>query len=396
MKTTSLILLLATLGGLAAQDVPLQRPEERLATRKQTEAIYDAVRPVARDASASTLWVWTNRKHVAMATVIGDGTQALTKWSEIAFARGPIQVVGGDGRTADASVLGVYEDEDVALLQLDGARFTPVTWTDDEPTVGKFLVAAAPDDSPLSVGVASVNARSLRESDLAYVGVVLDGRHDGAGVLIREIDPESGSAEAGVRPGDVLLSVDGREVGSALELRNALLEYRPEDTAELALERDGETLELAVELGRRPQFQGVPEGRLKLMRRMGGPVSMRGGNFPYALQTDMQLMPNQVGGPVVNLDGESVGITIARTDRTRSFILPASRITEMLGRKPTDQTLAELPAQRRRQAMQRRARSTPRAIPMNPGAADRMRRHLEDMSGLLRRMDREMERFERE
>ena len=47
------------------------------------------------------------------AAIFGDGTKVLTKWSEIAMARGAIQVVGGDGTTAKATVLGVYQEDAV-------------------------------------------------------------------------------------------------------------------------------------------------------------------------------------------------------------------------------------------------------------------------------------------
>lgn len=396
MKITAIWLTLAF--ALLAQDVPLQRPEERMVTRKQSQALYDAIRPVARAASPSTVWVWANRKQVAMGTVVGDGSQVLTKWSEIAFSRAPVQVVGGDGRTATASVLGIYQEEDLALLQLDGAVFKPVEWSDKpSPAVGKFLVASGPDDNPLNVGVVAVAERTLRESDQAFVGISLDPSFEGKGVRVRDVDERGGADEAGVQPGDVLLKIDGKEVASAFELRNALLEFAPGDEIEAIFSRDGKTLDKTILLGGRPEFQGVPERRLRTMRSMGGALSLVGNNFPVVIQTDMQLKPHQCGGPVVDLDGKAIGLSISRTDRTRSFIIPASRIAEILGKKPTDPALAQLPDPRGGQQVARgpggqppRARQ-PRAVPMNPGSVDRLRRHLEEMGALLERMDREME-----
>ena len=111
MKTSmksSIVLLALVAGNLAtAQDVPLQRPEEKMETRKQSAEIYEAVRPVARKVSASTVWVWVRGRQVALGTAVGDGTQVLTKWSEIGINYDSIQVVGGDGRQASATVLGV-------------------------------------------------------------------------------------------------------------------------------------------------------------------------------------------------------------------------------------------------------------------------------------------------
>jgi len=393
MKILSAWLALAFLAQVQAQDVPLQRPEERMVTRKQSEALYDAIRPVARKASASTVWVWANRKQVAMGTVVGDGSQVLTKWSEIAFSRSPVQVVGGDGKTATASVLGIYQEEDLALLQLDGAVFTAIEWNQgDPPEVGRFLVASGPDDNPLSVGVVAVAERTLRESDQAFIGISLDPAFEGEGVRVNEVDDRGGADEAGVQAKDVLVSIDGKAVSSAFELRNALLEFSPGDTITAGISREGQAIELEITLGGRPEFQGVPETRLRTMRAMGGPLSLVGNNFPVVIQTDMQLKPQQCGGPVLDLDGTAIGLSISRTDRTRSFIIPASRVSEILGKKPMDPALASAPQQApRRRVVQQAPAPRPQAVPMNPGSVDRLRRHLEEMGSLLERMDQEME-----
>ncbi|BCX50307.1 serine protease [Haloferula helveola] len=393
MKIAATLGLTAVLVAQAvAQDVPLQRPEERQATRQQSQEIFDVIKPLAREVSKSTVWIWANRRQVAMGTVVGDGSQVLTKWSEIALARTPIQAVGGDGRTATASILGVYRDEDLALLQLTGEKFKPVTWSEGEtPGIGRFLVAPGPDDNPLGLGVVAVAERPLRESDQAFIGISLDPEFEGDGVRIREVDDRGGADEAGVLAGDVLTAIGEREITSAFELRNILLDYSPGDEITAKLQRDGKPLEVQITLGGRPEFPGVPESRLRLMRQMGGPISLVGSGFPLALQTDMQLKPQQCGGPVIGLDGEVVGVTVARTDRTRSFVIPASQIQLMLGQNPVSPAMAQLPTETERVPGGGADRPRRQAVPMNPRAAGRLRRHLEEMSELLERMEREME-----
>lgn len=379
-------------GVVAAQDVPLQRSEELQATRKQSREVYDVIGPLARGASVSTVWVWANRRQVALGTVVGDGDQVLTKWSEIAFSRTPVQVVGGDGRTATGSVLGVYQDEDVALLRLEGATFTPVKWSDaGTPELGRFLVAAGPEaDQPLRIGVVSVAERTLRDSDQAFIGITLDPGYEGPGIRVLEAMEGGGAAAAGIRRGDIVLRIEGEEVASPFELRNALLDHAPGDTVKVTTRRKDGEREVEVLLGGRPEFPGIPEGRLRTMRQMGGPISLVGRGFPLAIQTDMQLKPNQCGGPVVDLQGRVVGMSISRTDRTRSFILPAAHIRAMLEKDPMDPTLAQLP---REAARPRVEAGAPRPVPMDPRAAGRLRRHLEEMDLFLRRLDREMGRI---
>jgi serine protease Do len=391
MKATLIFFSLAAGSLLPAQEVPLQRPEERLETRRQSAEVYEAVRPVARKVSDSTVWVWVRGRQVAIGTAVGDGTQILTKWSEIGINYDSIQVVGGDGREANATVLGVYQDEDVALLQLDGAQFTPISWDEQEsPPVGRFLVAAGPDDNPLGVGVVAVRERTLRETDQAFIGVELRSGHEGEGVLIGSVDERGGADEAGVMAGDVILELGDDTVSSAFELRSALLKHGPGDVVDLRILRKDSELEVQVELKGRPEFLQFPQARLNAMRAMGGPLSVVGKGFPRVIQTDMQLKPNQCGGPVVDLKGNVIGMSISRTDRTRSYILPASEVAAILGKKSVSPELAELPQRGQRQFALRQERPRPQAVPMNPGSADRLRGHLEEMQSLLERIDREM------
>lgn len=400
--------LLACVLGQGRGEAPLIRPEEKLAVQRQTIEFFDAIRPVSREVVASTVWVWTDtgrgKRPAVFGTVIGDGRKVLTKWSEIAMSRGPIQVVGGDGTTANATVLGVYQDEDLALLQLKGPRFRPVEFSAAEaPRLGRFLIAASPDDTPVSVGVVAVEERSLREKDQAFLGVRLDPEHKGRGVRVLGVEEASGALEAGLKEGDVILSIGGREVGSLLEMKTALADHGPGDKLAIRYARNGAEAGTEAELkeksGDFPQF---PNGRLREMERMGTSLSLVRSGFPAVIQTDMQLERDHCGGPVIDLDGKVVGVTIARADRTRSFIIPAGAIIELLARDPVAPAdaraaLSEQRQGRRELARQQSEEAPPaqqRAVPIEPGAAERLRRHIEDMELLMERMRDEMEGIE--
>jgi membrane-associated protease RseP (regulator of RpoE activity) len=411
MKTGTLAMLLQTalLTGVFAQrgpEVPLMRPEEAEVVQRQTIEFFDAIQPAAQQAVASTVWVWADttgrrKQPVAFGTVVGDGTQVLTKWSEIAMARGVIQVVGGDGKTAKATVEGVYQDEDLALLSLEGARYRPVDLSQVEaPKIGKFLIAASPDDTPASVGVVAVEARSLREKDQAFLGVRLDPEHSGTGVRILGVEEESGALEAGLKEGDVILSVGGRAVNSLIEMRTALAGFGPGERLEIRFQRDGGEVKVDAELKEKTEsYQQIPGGRLE---KMGTTLSLVRGGFPSVIQTDMQLERDHCGGPVVDLDGKFAGVAIARADRTRSFIIPTKAIVELLDRSPlTPQAAQDALAQQREErqqvgqaAPQGQQQPRPRVIPAKPQQAENLRRHLEDMERLMERMRAEMEGLE--
>jgi S1-C subfamily serine protease len=403
-----IVLQVALLGGLHAQrgpEVPLMRPEEAETVKRQTLEFFDAIRPASQQAVASTVWVWTDttgrgKRPVVYGTVIGDGSEVLTKWSEIAMARGTIQVVDGDGKTATAIVRGVYQDEDLALLSLRGARYKPVNLSHREaPKLGSFLIAASPDDTPASVGVVAVEARSLREKDQAFLGVRLDPDHEGGGVRILGVEEGSGAMDAGLEEGDVILSVGERAVNSLIEMRTALAGFGPGDRLSIRYQRGGAEARVEAELKEKSEsFQQFPNDRLRQMEKMGTSLSLVRAGFPSVVQTDMQLERDRVGGPVVDLDGRFIGVAIARADRTRSFIIPTRAIVEVLEREAVtpeeaQQALAQQRVERRPvgQAAPEGQPPRQRIIPARPQQAENLRRHLEDMERLMERMRAEME-----
>ncbi len=77
----------------------------------------------------------------------------------------------------------------------------------------------------------------------------------GAGVLIADFDQRVGdnpAQRAGLRPLDVVLAVEGREVSTPSELQQAIAFHDPGDEVELTVWRDGGRREIKVRLGERP------------------------------------------------------------------------------------------------------------------------------------------------
>ncbi|HWQ11667.1 MAG TPA: trypsin-like peptidase domain-containing protein, partial [Roseiflexaceae bacterium] len=74
-----------------------------------------------------------------------------------------------------------------------------------------------------------------------------------AGALVGEVVPGGPSDAAGLRPGDIITAIGGRQLGQDATLRSVLLEYRPGDTVTLDVLRDGQRLQLNVTLAERPE-----------------------------------------------------------------------------------------------------------------------------------------------
>ncbi len=375
----------------AQDDIPLLLPEERQAVDTQADEFNEAIKPAIATAAKSTVRVWSGSRRLAYGTVVGDGSKVLTKWSEVARARGDLRVDAGDESRA-VKLAGVYQDEDLVLLEIEGKPLTPVSWSLESPRLGRFLAAPQPDGRLAAFGVVSVLSRNLRDTDLAYLGVIGEPGFTSQGVKIRHVDANSGAHAAGLKPGNVILKVGERPISGLLELKNAMTGVVPGAKISLLVEANGGEKAVEVTVGNRPQLSQFANGRLELMERMGGAVSQVRDSFTQVIQTDMRPKPNQVGGPVVDLQGRVLGITMARADRTRSFVMPAAAVVDLLKKEPGNPALAQV-RQEEKEVPSTALGNVQRGRVM-PGGEDRMRRHLSDMQRLMDHLHQEMEALE--
>lgn len=86
---------------------------------------------------------------------------------------------------------------------------------------------------------------------LPVLGVSLAGKMGKEPTKVIEIDKHSPADQAGVKLGDVLLSLDGVKIGSMTDLQRKTADYLWGDTAQLAVQRGADTVTLTVPF-RRP------------------------------------------------------------------------------------------------------------------------------------------------
>ena len=389
-------LLICALPNLAtAQDeIPLLRPEERAVVDAQSEALNATLKTKLATAAQSTVRVWSGKKRLAYGTVIGDGRQVLTKWSEVANAASSLVVDGPNREAHDAKIIGVYEEEDLAILEINGEALRPIAWSNEKPALGAFLVAPQPDGRSAAFGVVSVLERNLRETDLAFLGIGSDMEHKGPGVKVSEVQPNTGAAAAGLKQGDIVLMVKERPISGLMELKSALTGTQPGETVPLRVRTNGGEKTISVTLSKRPELPKIYNPRLEQMERMGGKISRVRDSFTQVLQSDMRPSPDQIGGPVVDLEGRVIGITVARADRTRSFIMPSAAVVKMLANTPKDPSIAKI-REPEKQVIARAPKSDAPQVPKAP-SPKRMREHLSEMERLMEFMREEMRSLESE
>lgn len=412
MAVLWLVASMATVVGQEAE-VPLMRPDEKQAVDRQSAAFNQALSETLVKASKSSVRIWglsqrTERPvKLAYGTVVGNGRQILTKWSEVEPFLDTIYVQASEDVSFEATVAGVFTDEDLVLLDLIKVEseaasiqdaLVPVKFSNEPLEYGRFMTATQPDGKPAAFGVVSVLERNLRETDQAHLGIMADSGYRGKGVRISNVQPEYGAAEAGLQSGDVILDIDGRAISGLQELRNALTNKQPGDQVTLLIDTAGKERSVEVLLSNRPMFGQFSGGRLNQMERMGGEPNRVRSGFSRVVQSDMKIQRNQVGGPVVNLQGEVVGITLARADRTRTYIMAGAAVSNLL--EGDLDTVAEAKtklALKRQELAERRRELMPRMrLPSTPQNPKNLERYSSDLERLLGRMHQELDTLERE
>jgi len=83
------------------------------------------------------------------------------------------------------------------------------------------------------------------------------GLSEPKGVIVAKVAPGSPAEKAGITRGDVILSVDGKEVNSPAELQIAIRSRKAGDKVNLSIWRKGKSLNVTVTLGSIPQTERV-------------------------------------------------------------------------------------------------------------------------------------------
>lgn len=287
------------------------------------DAILEAFRESVLPVRAGTVTVLDGDEQAALGTVVDREGLVLTKASEL---RGSPAVRLADGTRHAAEVVAVSEDHDLALLKIGRTDLQPVTWAMSEPAVGSLLATAGSGKRPVAVGVVSVASRSLRSR--AVLGIELRPVADKA--IVEKVVPGSPADMIGLRRDDVVTRVDDREIDAPRSLVEMLRERRPGETVEMAIRRGEETIQLMARLEADVALSPSRQGRLDRMNILAGEMSSRRTNFPEALQHDTVLKPEDCGGPLVNLEGEVVGINISRAGRIESYALTPALVLPLL------------------------------------------------------------------
>ncbi len=349
------------------------------------------VNPVAQTLSSHVVSIQVPTaegwKVIGLGTVTEKGI--ITKWSEIKPFIGGAVIAYPEKPSVHLELKGVYEEYDLALL--NNSQNLPAIKMENfaKADLGDFVMLAGPEQVR-GFGVISVKERSLKEQDKGFLGIRMDFEDQtSAGVLLIDVVSETGASRGGLKKGDRLLSIDRTETNSMIEARSVIQNLKPGQQIKVEVQRAGEILTKSIVLGARENERRFPAARLNQMERMGGGVSQIRNNFPSSIQTDMQLSKENMGAPLVDLEGNFVGVALSRS-RIKTHVIPADDLAALLKKKPQQLAPPLVPEQAARQGIHDR-----RVIPLpeqNSPQREETRARMKQLQDALKALEQSLQK----
>ncbi len=179
-------------------------------------------------------------------------------------------------------------------------------------TVAAGIIEQLIDHGRITRGWLGVSIQTLTPDIAESVGL-----DEPTGAIVAEVFAGSPAEKADIQPGDVVLEVDGREIGSSRDLARLIAGFTPDQTVEVKVFRNRRDEVVEIELGSMPEnplvashdTESAPkEQKLSRLAELGIEVEP-------ASETDDDADARGVVVTRVDSDGEAAAKGISRGDR---------------------------------------------------------------------------------
>lgn len=261
---------------------------------------------------------------MCLGTVMSQDGYILTKASEIEGAIDP-EVILPDGRRFKARELATDYSFDLMLLKIQATDLQPVSLeVDRQLSVGELAVLQNGKGEALMPTVISVKTHTTEGANKAFLGIRMEP--DGNGVRIERVLPGGAAERNGMKAGDVIMSLNGRAVDHPNTLIAAIGAFKPGDKISVRFMRDDKIRTIDIVLTSKFVNEDAMLPLYREEQFQGQFASTHAGGFPKVIQIDADVYPRQVGGPLLGINGKTLGIVIARADRFPAFAIPADAV----------------------------------------------------------------------
>lgn len=300
--------------------------------------VWEAFEPQRQILQQSSAVVYTDEKSrikTVYGVVVTEDGHVLTKASEIEGKDHLSVRIGGEVFT-DVKITGVDADWDVAMLKVNSDQvFTPVKLSDaDDVKQGHWMISNGSTTRSLRrvrIGIASAVTREIKSATSGVILGIQLGADKKKALKVDQVNPKTGAAKAGIKSGDILLSAGGAKLKGQADLLKSMKGKKPGDMLSVELLRGKKKIKLDVELMARPSGP-VRMSRNDQMSGGENSLSKRRAGFPRVIHHDTPLTKSSVGGPLLSIEGECVGMNIARASRVATFAIPAKELREIIAR----------------------------------------------------------------
>ena len=332
LKWTSALLLLIF---LAEPAVAQQRRGGTARFGRNSIAMKNTLDELSKASQRATCQIFDGETALVLGTVFSSDGWIVTKSSEIGYAQ-DLKCVFGDDTEYAAKLVATDPRYDMALLKIDAKDLVAVKVAEQPKDLeaGQIVVSCDEDGLTMSMGLITSKPRkfSTRQrrtsTGRGFLGVVCRPGDDG--LVVRTVTKRSGADRAGLERGDVILTMEGKKVPTTDKLIEILTDYRPQQKIQISINRGDDLLDLEAILGKRPNSATDRNDKWG-----GGPFSERRYGFPKVIPHDSAIKPEQCGGPLVNSDGQVIGLNISRAVRVATYAVPINEVMKFVERNKT-------------------------------------------------------------
>jgi S1-C subfamily serine protease len=271
-----------------------------------------------------------------LGTIVDANGHVVTKRSEIMTHRGTLfgklSCRLFDGTQVAANVVGDSRDDDVALLQLSKRGLTCAPFSQQtEPRRGAIVVVPIPGKEVSETGVVSLDSTFKIESRRGQLTVPVDGQKGGvtitSAVRQRDVADLVKLMRGSISEGDVITHIEGEAIPdpAAYGRRSKNDAFVAGDFVQLSIRRNRAISQVIF-----PIESDNPGYSITIPSYVD--VSMRLTGFPAVIIHDAIVGRRQCGGPIVDLEGNVIGVNIARFHRCSTFAIPHQRIRQLVQR----------------------------------------------------------------